>query len=66
MFLGWPTTEIAKMAPIPLSKWLQEIKIEKPLIRISHSIDAITFMADLGLPSQLRWAIQGHNGHPGP
>ena len=53
MFLGWPSTEIANMAPIPSSKWPQEIKKGKktPLINISHSIDVITFMADLSLPS---------------
>ena len=51
MFLGRPTTEIAKMAPIPSSKWPQQLKIGKHLISISHSIDAITFMADLSLPS---------------
>ena len=39
------------MAPIPSSKWLQEIKIEKPLITISHSVDAIIFMADLSFIS---------------
>ena len=39
------------MAPIPLSKWLQEIKIEKPLISISHSIDAITVKTlNIGTP----------------
>ena len=35
------------MAPIPSSKWPQEMKIEKSLIRIPHSIDAMTLLAYL-------------------
>ena len=39
-----PLLKMLKWFPAPHQK---EIKIEKPLISISHSIDAITFMADL-------------------
>ena len=29
MFLGWPSTEIAKMVPLCWTKWPPELKIEK-------------------------------------
>ena len=36
------------------TEWPPELKIEKPLISISHSIDAITFMAYLSSGEQSR------------
>ena len=30
MFLGWPSTKIAKMVPLHWTKWPSKLKIEKP------------------------------------
>ena len=33
MFLGWPSTKIAKMVPLRWTKWPSKLKIEKPFKR---------------------------------
>ena len=35
IFLGWPSTKIAKMVLLRWTKWPPKIKIEKPLNNIS-------------------------------
>ena len=45
------TTEPAYTISSPGAFGSGELKIEKPLISISHSTNAITFMAYLSLPS---------------
>ena len=53
MFLEQPS-KISKIVLFHLTKWPPELKQGKPKIGISHSTDAITVMANLGLGEQSR------------
>ena len=54
VFLGWPSTKIAKMVLLCWTKWPPKLKVEKPLISISHAIDTITFTANVSLGERSR------------
>ena len=54
MFLEWLSTKIAKMVLLHWTKWLPELKQEKPLIGISYSTEAIIFMADFSSDERSR------------
>ena len=54
MFIEWLSTKISKMVLLHWTKWLPELKQEKPLIDISYSTEAITFMANLSTSERFR------------